>query len=131
MSTDIITLAGVLEVCVNNHWATICQSATVSSQFGPLACRELGYSSKCVNFHNLTLVPIDGSLSSNSATMGISTSSLALSSVSCTRGLLSSCVFSTTESSECLAHSNDMRLTCTNHKGTLLPAQEPIYYNHL
>lgn len=44
VSTDIITLVGVLEVCVNGHWATVCQSATVDQQFGALACYELGYS---------------------------------------------------------------------------------------
>ena len=36
-------VSGLLQVCINNHWASVCDTGSLSQRFADLACSDIQY----------------------------------------------------------------------------------------
>ena len=92
---------GRVEVCVNNHWGTICDDSWGTND-AQVVCRQLGYSTS-----NATAF--------NNAYFGQGTGPIHLDDLSCVESSLFSCTYSSTHN---CVHSEDAGVSCSSSSST-------------
>ena len=113
-------MTGVVEVCINGIWVSVCDLYPVDPIFLELVCHTLGYRGK--NNYYWTIITIAGGriIDSASGRYGYSSGLGVISSVNCSSCTdddyctIDDCQWSDSDDTQCLSHSRDAVVQCYN-----------------